>query len=108
MTYITTLWHECVHWLGLVLAVYLISVFVKIGLMGRFEAGLVVLVLLALTTFIAGIYLEPTFFVIGIFLGLFALTAALLAEYLYVIMIPLTLGGVILLGWLARKRKRRY
>ncbi len=100
----TTIWHEIVQWLGLGLAVYLISVFVKIGLIGRFEAGLVVLTMLALSIFITGIYIEPTFFVIGILLGLFAAGAALLAAYIYTIMLPLTIGVAALLVWLVRKR----
>lgn len=99
-----TIWHEIVHWLGLALAVYLVSIFVNIGLMGRFEAGLVALTLLALTTFLAGIYVEATFFVIGLLLGIFAAAAALLAEYVYTIMLPLTLGVAVLLIWVARKR----
>lgn len=101
----TTIWHEVVQWFGLVLTVYLISVFVKIGLIGRFQAGLVVLVLLALNIFITGIYVESTFFVIGILLGLFAAAAALLVEYLYSVMLPITIGVAILLIWVARKRR---
>lgn len=100
----TTIWHELLQWFGLALSVYLISVFVKIGLMGRFEAGLVVLTLLSLNIFITGIYVEATFFIIGIVLGLFALAAAVMAEYLYTIMLPITIGVAILLIWIARKR----
>lgn len=100
----TTIWHELVQWFGLALGVYLINVFVNVGLIGRFEAGLIVLTMLALNTFITGIYVESTFFVIGILLGLFAAAAALLAAYIYTIMLPLTIGVAVLLIWLARKR----
>lgn len=100
----STIWHELVQWLGLALAVYLVNVFVNVGLIGRFEAGLIVLTMLALNTFITGIYVESTFFVIGILLGLFAASAALLAAYIYTIMLPLTIGVAVLLIWLARKR----
>ena len=99
-----TIWHELIHWVGLALAVYLISIFLHIGLMGRFEAGLVVLVMLALTTFLAGIYIEPTFCVIGILLGIFSVAAALLATYIYTIMLPVTIGVALFLVWVARKR----
>jgi len=99
-----TIWHELLQWLGLALAVYLVSIFVNIGLLGRFEAGLVVLTMLALNTFITGIYIEITFFVIGILLGLFSAGAALLAAYIYTVMLPLTIGVAILLIWLVRKR----
>lgn len=100
----TTIWHELVQWFGLALGAYLINVLVNVGLIGRFEAGLVVLTMLALNTFITGIYVESTFFVIGILLGLFAAAAALLAAYIYTIMLPLTIGVAVLLIWLARKR----
>lgn len=100
----TTIWHELVQWFGLALTVYLISVFVDSGLMGRFQAGLVVLTLLALNTFITGIYVEATFFVIGILLGLFAAAAALFVAYIYTIMLPITVGVAVLLIWQVRKR----
>lgn len=100
----STIWHELVQWVGLALSVYLISIFVDIGLMGRFEAGLVVLTLLALTLFIAGIYVEPTFFLIGLLMGVFAAAAALMAAYVYTVMLPLTVVVAVVLVWIARKR----
>lgn len=100
----STIWHELIQWFGLILAVYLVSLFIHIGLMGRFQGGLVVLTLLSLNVFITGIYIEATFFVIGVLLGLFAAGAALLAEYLYTIMLPITVGVGALLVWIARKR----
>jgi len=99
-----TIWHELVQWFGLILAVYLVSIFVNVGLMGRFEAGLVVLTLLALTIFIAGIYVEATFFLVGLLLGIFAAAAAFMAAYVYTVMLPLTIVVAILLIWVSRKR----
>ncbi len=55
------IWQELLHWLGLVLAVLLLSSLVNIGIIGRFEAGLIILIMLALTTFLAGIYTEYSF-----------------------------------------------
>ncbi len=98
-----TIWHELAQWLGLALAVYLVSVFVGVGLIGRFQAGLVILILLALTTFVTGIYIEPTFLVIGLLLGLFAAGAALLAAYLYTVMLPITLVVAAFLFWMVRR-----
>lgn len=99
-----TIWHELLQWFGLALAVYLISKYVTIGLMGRFEAGLAVLTLLALTIFIAGIYVEMTFVFIGLLLGFFAAAAAMLTAYTYTIMLPLTIGIAVLLIWITRKK----
>lgn len=99
-----TIWHELFQWFGLILAVYLVSLFVGMGLIGRFGAGLVVLTLLALNIFITGVYVEATFIVLGIILGLFAVVSAFLAEYLYTIILPITIGVAGLLVWVARKR----
>lgn len=42
-----TIWHEVLHWGGLLVAVYVVSLLISIGLMSRFLAGLQVLLLLA-------------------------------------------------------------
>ena len=104
---VVSIWHEIFHWIGLILAIYLVSRFVNIGLMGRFEAGLVVLTLLALTTFLAGIYIEITFVFIGLILGFFAYGIAFLNQYLYAIMLPLVgvVAGVIFFVVYRKKRE---
>ena len=99
-----TAWREVVQWLGLGFAVYVVSIFVNIGLIGHFQAGLMTLTLLALNAFITGIYIEATFLAIGVSLGLFSVAAALFIKYIYTIMLPITIGVVLLLIWIARKR----
>ena len=100
----STIWREVVQWVGLGLAVYLISIFVNVGVIGQFQAGLMTLTLLALNTFTTGIYVEATFLAIGVALGLFALAAAIFIKYVYTIMLPITIGVVLLLIWISRKR----
>jgi len=100
------IWHELLHWAGLLLAVYLISLFVNSGVLGRFEASLQVLTLLAFALFVAGIYIEFSFIPIGILLGLFAAGAGLIAEYLYTVMIPLTVVAIIILFLIVRKKTK--
>ena len=92
-----TLWHEVAHWSGLIGAIFIASYFVQIGIVGKFEASLSALLLLALTTYLAGIYIESTFILIGIMLGGFAASIAFLDEYLYNILLPATIAGGILL-----------
>ena len=99
-----TIWHEILHWLGLVIAVYLVSMFVNMGLIGRFEAGLEVLVMLALTTFLAGIYNDMIFMIIGVLLGCFTSGAAFFTEYLYTIMLPLTLVAALVMFYMIYHR----
>ena len=94
------LWHELLHWVCLIATVLIISILVKIGIIGRFEASLCVLTLLAQSVFLAGIYIETTFLFVGIILGLFALGVALIAEYLYAIAIPILIAIIIAIIWM--------
>lgn len=98
--------HEVLHWIGLLLAVFLISTFVRLGIAGRFQASLMILTLLAFALFTAGIYIEATFMVIGILLAFFAAGAGIIAEYLYTVMIPLTLVAILGLYILVRKKTK--
>lgn len=102
-----TLWHEILHWAGMIAAVWLVWHFVKMGVLGRFEAGLVIVVILALTTFIAGVYIDTSYIIVGVALGLFSAAGAFAQEYLYYFMIPalVLLAGALL--WLTYKMRHR-
>ena len=96
---------EVFHWIGAVATVYLYNLFVAIGIMGRFEAALAVIITLGLATFLGGLYIESTLIIVGICLGLFAAGVAVVDEYLYSIMIPITILALILLLWLTKRKK---
>ena len=101
--------HEALHWVGLILAVLLISWFVHLGNLSRFNAGLVNLTLLALTVFLAGVYTEKTFLLIGMILGIFAFFSAFIVQYLWAILIPVLIGGIAvitLIVWLGHKKSK--
>lgn len=100
-----TIWQEILHWSGLLLSIWLISFIVRIGQQDRFEASLEVLILLALTTYLAGVYIETSFIPIGLLLGLFAAGLALFDEYLYAILIPLTILGILYMVWESRRAR---
>ncbi len=105
-----TLWHELLHWIGLVAAVFLVSFFIRQGIMSRFVAGLFNLTLLSLALFMAGIYIETTFLVVGVVLGVFALLASFVVEYFYALSIPLVLVGiafVIFYLWLSHRKEKK-
>ena len=107
---LVSLGHEILHWVGLILAVALISWFVHLGNLSRFNAGLVNLTLLALTVFLAGVYTDKTFLLIGVVLGIFAFFSALVVQYLWAIIIPILLGGAIIVGlivWTSHKKSIR-
>ncbi len=102
-----TIWHEILQWVGLLGTVYLVATFVKSGLIGRIAAGLEVVTLLALTTFTLGIYIDPSFLVLGLFLGGFTACAALLSEYLTSLTIPLILVAIGALYLILRLHHRK-
>ena len=102
-----TLWHEVAHWLGLIGAVWLMTGFVKLGLIGRFEASMQVLVLLALTVFTNGIYTEHSFILIGIVLGLLAAVVAFINKYLFAIMLPVLALALIAIIWFFHRVRNR-
>lgn len=102
-----TLWHELLHWIGLFLAVLLVSFFVHLGIIGRFTAGIFDMTLIALAVFLAGIYIETTFIFVGIVLGIFAFLTAFIVQYLYAFLIPILIGGGLIVAiavWLSHKK----
>ncbi|MCI5052668.1 MAG: hypothetical protein MRY21_05990 [Simkaniaceae bacterium] len=104
---IVKVYHEVLHWVGLIVSVYLVTLFVEIGVMNRLDASLVVITMLALTTFLAGIYIEVTYVVVGIILGLFAAGAAFAEAYLYTVMLPVLIFGIILVTWVVHRLHNR-
>jgi hypothetical protein len=106
-TTILTIWHEIAHWTGLIVATAIVAYFVHVGLLGRFEASILTLLLLALATYIAGVYIESTLLIVGIMLGIFAMGIAFLDAYLYNILLPLTLiVGLVLMVFIHRAHKK--
>lgn len=92
---ITEVWHEVLHWVGMLIALFLIHVYVHTGIVGRFEGGLIIIALLSFSVFISGVYLESTFMIVGIILAVFALILSLVAKYLGMAIIAL---GLLMLG----------
>lgn len=104
-----TLWHEFLHWVGLIGSVFLVSFFVHLGIISRFIAGIFDLTLLSLAIFLAGIYIEITFIFIGLVLGVFAAFSAVVVQYLYAVIIPVLLAGIIIIGitvWISHKKSK--
>lgn len=94
-TTLITVWHEIAHWAGLIGAIFVSSYLVQVGIIGRFEASVMTLLLLALATFLAGIYIDSTLILVGIILGIFALGIAFLDAYFYNILLPFGLVAIV-------------
>ena len=86
---IATLWHQLLHWIGLLILIYLMSFLVGAGAIKTSQAGFINLLLLAFSVFIAGVYTDPVFMLIGMMLTVFAAGSAMVQAHLWLIMIPL-------------------
>lgn len=100
-----TLWHELLHWLCLFAAVLLVSIFVHTGIISRSIGALFVLTLLSLTVCIAGVYIDATFLLIGLVLGIFAALIAMAVKFFYSLAIPLLVLILGIIGYLLWKKK---
>lgn len=100
-----TLWHEILHWLGLLLAVTVVSIMVEVGIAGRFTSSITVVLLLALSTYLAGVYTDGTLLFVGLIIGGFAFGLSIISAYLYPVLIPMT---AIILGCLLLYLKRQH
>lgn len=106
-----TIFRETFHWVTLILGVLLFSLFVKVGIMGRFEAGIAILTMLSMILFLAGIYIDPSFLFTGIILGFFSAGAAYMASYLYTVILPfaiLAIGVLFLFVYFKRNHNRHH
>ncbi len=101
---IITLWHEVLHWAGLVFSILLLSSIVNLGIIGRYEASLQILMLLALATYLAGVYIDMMFLFLGGMLGLFAIGLSLMSVYLYSVVLPIAVLIMIVFFRYIRKK----
>ena len=104
---------QILHWLGLMACVYLVFTFVKIGLVSAEIAGLVNLMMLALTMFLAGVHFDWTYLLVGLVLGAFAASAAYVEQYLLFWMLPVAAVAAVIIIWrwkiypMRQEKKRR-
>jgi hypothetical protein len=75
------------HWAGLLVAVRLVYEMLHKGRLDNENTGLVILLLLALSVFIAGIHLGWRLCLVGGFLGAALVAATYLEEYVWVLVI---------------------
>ena len=93
----TLLSRQIFHWLAMVAAVYLVHVLQSTGRMNQADAGLVLLLALSLTVFLAGVHFNWRFAVLGVVLGATVAVAALVDQYFWIMTIPVILGGLAVL-----------
>lgn len=87
MTAAGVLRNQLLHWLGLAAVVCLIFLLQVTGRMTGEDAGLVALLALALTTFLAGVHFDARYCIVGALLAVAVAAVAVLQEFLWVVVI---------------------
>ena len=100
-----TIWHEVLHWFGLLIAVYIVSIVVHSGIISYLTGALFVLILLSLTVFLAGVHFDAMFMLIGFLLALLAAGSVYFIKYLTIILIPLAIviGAFLIWRYIGKK-----
>lgn len=99
----TVIRSQLFHWIGLALAVEVIFLLQRTGRLNDTDAGLVALLSLGLTTFLAGVHFDWRLCLVGLLLGGVVALAGLLEQYLWMLLIPAVLVVGILLVRLRHK-----
>ena len=97
---------QLLTWFGLLVAVQAVFLLLRAGRLTYESTGLVILLLLALTTFIAGINLGYQLCLLGGFLGLTLLVVAYLEQYVWVLaFLAVIVVGATLYGFKRRIKR---
>lgn len=78
---------QAIHWGATLIAILVSFAFVKTGRMTYEGSGLVILLILALSTFLDGNHVGWRFYLAGIFLGLTAVLTAYLEEFMWILVV---------------------
>jgi hypothetical protein len=98
---------QSLHWLGVMAVVGAVFSLLHAGMLEEDSTGLVILLILALATYLDGIRLGWRFSMVGVFLAITAVVAAHVDEYMWVI-IPLAIVIVAFsIYWEKRRAQRR-
>lgn len=94
---------EALRWFGVLLAVQLVYFLFHAGRLDSENTGLVILLILALATFLAGLRLGWRLCILGVFLGGTLILATYLEEFLWIVlMVVLAVAAVVY--FMARKK----
>jgi hypothetical protein len=102
------LFRQALHWLGPIIAVLIMFLQLRRGQMDADSVALVIILLLAVTSYLAGVNFESGFIWIGILLALVAVTGIEIEAYLWVIVVAMVIALVVVVtsASLLRRYKR--
>lgn len=98
--------HQVFHWAGLMVALQIMVLLIDMGTFDRNSAGLIALLLLALSSFSAGVAYNRSFLLVGVLLAGAVLGSSYVEEYMWIILTSLVaiIAILILLNRLVRHR----
>ena len=96
---------QIIHWVGYLVAVHLVFLLNYTGRMNSADAGLVALLVLAVSTFFAGVYSDWRIIFVSIFLGSAVAGAALVEEFIWLALIPVVVIIVAAIVWWHYRKK---
>jgi len=91
---------QVLHWVAMVPALGVVYALEHSGRLNREDAGLVSLMVLSLTTLIAGVHFDWRLACLGALLALASVCAALIEEFFWMILLPLLLLGIAYVWWM--------
>ncbi len=92
---------QLLHWTAVFIAIKLVFILLHIGRLPSNAASYVLMTIMSLSTFLAGIYTGWRFLVLGIFMALATVFAAYLEAYVWVL-IPIAIAIIVIglyVGW---------
>jgi hypothetical protein len=97
---------QLLHWIGLLIAIIIVFFLLRTGRINNIEAGIVALLMLAFATFLAGVHFDWRYMIVGIILGAAVVGAALVQEFIWMILIPIAAAIILVIIWWWRTRER--
>ena len=85
---------QLLHWFGVLVAIYLVYLLRKTEVLSNTNSTLIILLILSLATYLAGIHLGWRLYVVGTFLCAIFILATFLKAYMWVLIV----AGVLLIG----------
>ncbi len=97
---------QVVHWVATIIALSAVFLLLKSGRLNFDNTGLVILVILGLSTFLDGFRLNWYYSFIGIIILTTGLLAAYLEQYLWILLVFSAFISVMIIFWEHRKKKQ--
>jgi hypothetical protein len=95
------------HWAGALAAIYVIFLLFDMNWLSDQEAGVMALLVLALSAFLAGVHTDWYFCVVGLALGGIVVSAVLVQELVWMLAVPLGVAAIAGALWWWASHSRR-